>query len=115
MSADHDKDDGEVPDEGLQSERTYLAWQRTGLAFAALGALLVHSANGQRHPLAEAPGLFGLTISAAILSWTILRYHGSGTAPKSNHDTAVPRMAAAVSAATVVLCLSGLALVLVGL
>ncbi|MGW5053382.1 DUF202 domain-containing protein [Actinokineospora sp. NPDC004072] len=45
---------------GLQAERTRLAWGRTGLACAGVGALLLHNARG-----VLGFGLAGLVLLAA--------------------------------------------------
>lgn len=62
-----------VHDAGLQSERTALAWHRSGLAFAGAGALLLHTGD-LSHPARELPGVVGLAVAAAIMAAAHLRY-----------------------------------------
>lgn len=52
----------EVIDVGLQSERTYLAWQRTALAFAGVGALLLYTGLS-RGPALAIPGGLGCSLA----------------------------------------------------
>lgn len=105
---DHPAD---IADAGLQSERTYLSWQRTGLSFAAVGALLVHAAGGVRHPLADIPGLFGLAAGAVILLRGLLRYRVLAAAARGEGQAASPRVIGAVALATFLLAVSGLVIV----
>lgn len=103
---------GEVADAGLQSERTYLAWQRTGLAFAASGALLVHVAGGLRHPLGVLPGLFGLLASAVIFAGALVRYRSTVAAALGRGAAASPAALSAAALAASVLSVTGLLVVL---
>jgi uncharacterized membrane protein YidH (DUF202 family) len=103
-----------VADPGLQSERTYLAWQRTGLAFAAAGALLVHAAVRTHFLLAYLPGVFGLAVAAFILLRALLRYRSIEAAARGSRDAASPRLAAALAAAAALLGVTGLIVVLAG-
>lgn len=101
----------DLTDSGLQSERTYLAWQRTGLSFAALGALLVHVAGGVRQPFADLPGLFGLAAGAVILLRGLLRYRVIVAAARGEGQAASPRVIRAVALAAIVLTVGGLVIV----
>jgi uncharacterized membrane protein YidH (DUF202 family) len=101
--------DGEAADDGQQNERTYLAWQRTGLSFAAVATLLLHVA-GRTWRAADALGLFGLVTAATILLWTMWHYRGSPNPARGELGAADPRIIAAVSVAAAVLCLGGLVL-----
>lgn len=92
------------------SERTYLAWQRTGLSFAALGALLLHVAGGIRHPLASVPGLAGLVAGAVILIRALVRYPPLAAAARRRARTPPPVPLAGVALLVVAL---GLAAVIV--
>jgi uncharacterized membrane protein YidH (DUF202 family) len=103
-----------VADPGLQSERTYLAWQRTGLGFAATGVLLVHSAVRAHHLLAYLPGVFGLAVAAVILLRALLRYRSIEAAARGRHDASSPRLTAALAAAAALLGVTGLIVVLAG-
>lgn len=98
----------DVVDAGLQSERTYLAWQRTGLSFAAVGALLVHAAGGIGHPFADIPGLFGLAAGAVILLRGLLRYRWITAAARGEGQAASALVVAVVAVAATVLAVSGL-------
>ena len=102
-----------VADPGLQSERTYLAWQRTGLAFAAVGALLGHAAIGLHHLLAYLPGVLGLAVGAAILLRALLRYRSIEAAARGRRDASSPRLAAALAAVATLLGVAGLVIVLI--
>ena len=63
-------DDIEYADPGLAGERTELAWTRTAIAFAALGAALLKS-----HPVV---GLLVLVLSAVV--WRLGRLSGTAVA-----------------------------------
>lgn len=97
----------EPVDPGLQAERTYLAWQRTGLAFAGVGALLLHSALSDRIVLAV-PGAGGLLCGALLIIRAQRGYRATSAAVSNAHPTSNRRLVAAVAAVTAVLCLTGL-------
>ena len=103
-------DEDEPQGAGLQSERTYLAWQRTGLAFLGAGALLVRAGGGLARPLEIVPGLFGMAVSAVVFARGLLQYRAAsaaGEAGLTQHSGV-----AAVALAASILCLSGLVVVL---
>jgi uncharacterized membrane protein YidH (DUF202 family) len=101
--------EGEAAEDSLQRERTYLAWQRTGLSFAAVATLLLHVA-GRSWQEADAVGLFGVVAAATMLLWTMWRYRRSPCPARGEPGAADPRMIAAVSTAATVLCVGGLVL-----
>jgi uncharacterized membrane protein YidH (DUF202 family) len=100
-----------VADAGLQSERTYLAWQRTGLSFAGVGALLVHVAGGVHHPLAAVPGILGLAVGAAVLLGGFVRYRSAVAAARGEGAVATGNLAVIVAAAAFLLGVAGLAVI----
>ncbi len=65
---------GQLLDVGAQAERTALAWQRTGFAAMAIGALLVHG-HVEQHLLPQWPGLLLMSVAGlAVLVFGPLRY-----------------------------------------
>ncbi len=67
---------------GLQSERTAMAWQRTALGLGGVSALLLHRAGGD--PVASVPGAAGLLAALAVLVLAEARYHRpAGAQPES--------------------------------
>ncbi len=63
---------GTPHDEGLQAERTAMAWQRTALGLGGVSALLLHDIGGSL--LAALPGLLGLGVATLLLVLSELRY-----------------------------------------
>lgn len=53
-------------DPGAQAERTALAWQRTGLALAGVGAVLLHVDGSGSSPLPLFAGLLDIAAGAAL-------------------------------------------------
>lgn len=86
---------------GLQNERTYLAWQRTGLSFAGVGALLLHMAVTNHRPMAYLPAIVGLLIGAVVLGAAILRYRNIGTATAGRAAGPAPFIGLAAVGSTV--------------
>lgn len=71
-------------DVGLAAERTAMAWQRTGLAVAAVSTLLVRV--GDRRMELTVPGLLGLALGLALIvvgerryGWVVDRVTVGGT------------------------------------
>ncbi|WP_322768226.1 DUF202 domain-containing protein [Frankia sp. Cr1] len=115
----------EIPDPGLQSERTYLAWQRTGLSFAAVGVFLVHATHHLGHlgPLgrlgAGLPGILGLATGAVIMLRGLLRYRQAVAGARTGADMGGPGVSAptavgAVAAAASLVAVGGLLVLLAG-
>ncbi len=71
------RDPQQVLDRGLQAERTRLAWSRTALSFAAVGALLLHANASTGYRLQELPGLLALCSAAATYLLGVGRYHAT--------------------------------------
>lgn len=92
-----------VADPGLQGERTYLSWQRTGLSFAAIGGGLVHFSESGAHLLPAVVGLCGLAAGAVVVAMAMPRYRHSALAAQGHSPAALPR-------AVLVTCLTTVAL-----
>ncbi|ONH29224.1 hypothetical protein BL253_17285 [Pseudofrankia asymbiotica] len=95
----------------MQSERTYLSWQRTGLGFAAIGALLLRRAF-DGHLVLAAPGLLTLLAAALLTARAQLRYRTMVAAIRLNRSPADRRAVTATAALATALCLTGLAVIL---
>jgi len=63
-----------VPAEGLQQERTALAWERTAVSIVGVGLLLTRVASDQFGVLFAAIGLVQVAIGAAMVVWTGWHY-----------------------------------------
>jgi len=63
-----------VADVGLQNERTSLAWFRTSLSFAGVGALLIRVSVGLSRPVPAALGAAALALSGGTLLTSATRY-----------------------------------------
>jgi uncharacterized membrane protein YidH (DUF202 family) len=107
----HPERPAEVVGPGLQSERTYLAWQRTGLGFAANGALLLHAAIDGHRPL-FIPGLATLAVTALLVGRAERRYRSTVATIRLGRSPADRRAIAVTAALTAALCLSGLLAIL---
>ncbi len=95
-------------DRGLQAERTRLAWSRTALSFAAVGALLLHNGITTGDWLHWVPGLLGLCSAAATYLLGVVRYHATNRrVPREQSMTSVGavRTLTALTALTVVVAL----------
>jgi uncharacterized membrane protein YidH (DUF202 family) len=101
----------EVLDPGTQCERTYLAWQRTGLGFAANGALLLHAAIDGHTPLVV-PGLVTLALTALLVGRAQARYRATVAAIRLGHSPADQRAVAVTAALAVALGVTALAAIL---
>lgn len=98
-----------VIDSGLQAERTRLAWSRTALAFAAVGALMLHSGMSTAHRLHELPGLIALCSAAGTYLLGVGRYHSTTRkVPRQQPMTSAGavRTLAGLTSLTVVLALA---------
>jgi uncharacterized membrane protein YidH (DUF202 family) len=82
----------QVADPGVQSERTYLAWQRTGLSFGAIGAALIQFGADDMQRTSQAIGLYGITVGVALLATAVVRYRHSVPAAHGEHPTALPML-----------------------
>lgn len=105
-------------DEGLQHERTALAWERTAIAMMVAGALMARWAAEDAAPLFGVLGIAQVAFGGALLAWTGRHYddlHGplrAGVSPV--HPGAVRVVGAAVTVSVGVAWLFALVVVLAG-
>ncbi len=96
--------------EGTQSERTSLSWARTGLSFAAIGALIAHHA-ARRSIAVLVLGLLAVVLGAAVAVWAELRHRSTTAAVSGGRSPAAPRLIALTAVLVTVMELGALALV----
>jgi putative membrane protein len=96
--------------EGLQAERTAMAWQRTALGLGGVSALLLHHAGGK--VTASIPGVAGLLAALGMLLLVEARYlrRDRGALETSPMGIGAVR---AVATVTVLIALSAAVVVLV--
>jgi uncharacterized membrane protein YidH (DUF202 family) len=98
-------------DEGLQAERTAMAWQRTALGLGGLSALLLHLAD--RRPLAAIPGMLGLVVAIVLLALSDRRYVRVVSRVAAGESTLGQGAVLMVTAVVVLLAVSAVALIVV--
>lgn len=103
------------PPDGLQHERTALAWNRTALAMIVAGALYLRAGgDGGIHPARHVPGALLMGLGAAVLVGLIGRYRRLASRAKGA-DVAVPAWVPRVIAVvTVLFSLASLGLIVYG-
>lgn len=99
-------------DVGLQPERTYLAWTRTGLAFAAVAVLLIRRAT-QGHAWLLTFGLPAALVAAGMIAQAHWRYRKTLVLVRAGRSPASPALIAAVAMAACVVSTGGLVAILV--
>lgn len=88
-----------------------MAWQRTALGLGGVAALLLHRANGD--PVAVVPGVAGLLVALALLVVAERRYERTVRRVAAGATTAGPALVRTVTAASMVLAATALAMVTV--
>jgi uncharacterized membrane protein YidH (DUF202 family) len=61
-------------DDGLQDERTTLAWERTAIATMAIGLLIARYASLSLHWAFGVAGLTAVAVGSGVLVWAGQRY-----------------------------------------
>ena len=95
-------------DNGLQHERTALAWERTAIATMVAGLVLSRFAAIHAYWLAAAAGLLQTGFGAGLLVWTGTHYDDLHGPLRAGDDIVHPAAARTVGLVTV--CTTGLAL-----
>lgn len=97
---------------GLQRERTALAWERTGLTFVVVGALLLRVGGAPYLHPRHVPGALGIVVGGAMVAGA-MRAGGTAGTPGSVRRRRLVALrlvgvaAAAVSVAALVVVLLG--------
>ena len=90
-----------VFDEGLQPERTALAWDRTGLAMIVAGALLVRDWSASTPYLFAAAGGVMMAVGGVVLIAAYTRYGRLHRVLRTGGDVTNPRLVRLVGVSTV--------------
>ena len=98
--ADDDRPSG-VFDDGLQHERTALAWERTAISLMIAGILLARYGADDAHFVFALFGLAGAACGAGMLLWAAQHYNDLHGPLRSSQDVAHPTAANVVGLATV--------------
>jgi uncharacterized membrane protein YidH (DUF202 family) len=102
-----------IVDPGLQSERTRLAWDRTALSFATVGALLAHAGHQRTSWPALGLGIALICCGVGLYVLGRRRYRLLVAALRDGRPAPCPKTLAAVGAlATVATVLSSVTAVL---
>lgn len=98
---------GPAADNGLQRERTTLAWRRTGLALIVAALVIGRLSAQETGPAAVVPIVFGVVVVAVALVWTLREGPRDGSGGVSAFDSVLTdgRLPASLSLLAVLLCL----------
>lgn len=99
-----------VFDEGLQHERTALAWERTSIAVVIAGVLLARYAAESVHDAIAVVGGVQVLFGAGLLVWSGRHYDELHGPLRAGASPVHPRATRLVGAATVVFTAGALAL-----
>lgn len=99
-----------VFDEGLQHERTALAWERTAISMIVAGVLVARYAAESVHWSFAGPGLATVVFGCVLLVWSGQHYDDLHGPLRSGANPAHPAMARIVGLATVGLTAAALAM-----
>jgi putative membrane protein len=91
-----------VFDEGLQHERTALAWERTAVATMVAGVVLSRFAAIHEYWVFAALGLLQTAFGGGLLVWAAAHYDDLHGTLRAGDDVVYPRATAIVGMATVV-------------
>ncbi|MEX1178888.1 MAG: DUF202 domain-containing protein [Nitriliruptor sp.] len=98
-------------DEGLQAERTSLAWDRTALTIGGVGALLAR-AGGTSLPWAWPVAVAAFALAAALLLLARSRYVHRDASLRGEHAAPTHALIAVAGTAGVVISVASLAVVI---
>jgi putative membrane protein len=99
-----------VFDEGLQHERTALAWERTAIASMVAGVLLARYATASLHFGFAAVGLAQVVAGGALLLWSARHYNDLHGPLRAGESPIHPTAARVVGLSTI--CFIGMAMIL---
>ena len=97
-------------EDGLQDERTTLAWERTAITTMAIGVLIARYATRSLHWAFGVAGLLAVVVGSAILVWSGQRYDDMQRAIERGDSPAHTTATRVVGALTVIV--TGVATVL---
>ena len=88
-------------DEGLQHERTALAWERTAVSMMVVGVILARYAANVAHPTVAVVGLAQTATGAGVLMWAGWHYDDLHGSLRENESVLHPRAARLLGLGTI--------------
>lgn len=102
-------------DDGLQHERTALAWERTAISLMVAGILLARFTAADHHVALSAIGLAVTVFGGAVLVWSSARYEALHGPLRDGDPVVHPTAARTIGMVTVITSGAALALALISL
>ncbi len=90
-----------IGDEGLQHERTALAWERTAIAMMVVGVIAARYLAQSLHVVFAIVGLAQLVVGAGLLIWSGKRYDETRRAVRADENPAHPTATRLVGLTTI--------------
>jgi uncharacterized membrane protein YidH (DUF202 family) len=104
---------GRVFDEGLQHERTALAWERTAISTMVVGVLLARYATQSLHWGFAAFGLVSVVLGGVLLVWSARHYDDLHAPLRAGESPVHPTATRAVGMCVIVFSAAALVLAIV--
>lgn len=103
-----------IYDEGMQQERTALAWDRTALAMIVGGALFLRAGQPPYHELRHLPGIVMIALGAVLLVASFTHYERRDARLREGGRATHPGLVRLVGVAAVLFSLASAGLVVFG-
>lgn len=103
-----------IYDEGMQQERTALAWDRTGLAMIVGGALFLRAGAPPYHELRHLPGMVMIGLGAILLVLSYEHYERRDSRLRRGGPATHPGLVRVVGVAAVLFSVASAGLILFG-
>lgn len=108
-----DRRPDQVFDEGLQHERTALAWERTAIATVVAGVLVARYAAQALHVAVALVGLAQVAVGAGLIVWAGRHYDDLHGPLRAGQSPVHPLAARLVGLTTIVFCAAALVIAVV--